>query len=209
MGGRMVTAIASSRGFSSIELLVSSVISMIVLSIVSSLFLSSQSQATKRIKQLVLQQSVTGLLMQIKRDIQRAGYDRSNDVRVVLNGSQLPVESTANSLAYAYRIDTGGDEAFQNVGYFYDADSVSTIKICEKTSPEPLTFQQTITSGFSGYCYSVFDSNVIQVDGFQFSSESIQITEFSSQLHSIQINASLIEQSSITISAFSTLLQRN
>ncbi|CAH0538868.1 PilW family protein [Vibrio marisflavi] len=207
----MATQNVNCFGYSTLELLVSSAIGVIVLSIVSNLFFTSQSLSSYRTQQLTLEQKVSALLMQIKQDIQRAGYDGTDSTRTFLSGATLPLVTTSDSLAYAYRIDIDSDEAFQNIAYYYDTETSSSnrIKYCEKTSAEPLSFEQATTSGVGGFCYSVFDSNYINVDEFVVSSELIASSAFSSQLHTITLEASLVELSDISVSSSISLLQRN
>ncbi|MCL9783919.1 hypothetical protein M9194_21090 [Vibrio sp. S4M6] len=161
---------------------------------------------------MLLQQKVVALMMQFKQDAQRAGYDGIEGKRITLHGesSIIVSQSSPSSLAYSYRIAPSGEKAFRNIAYRYQSTTKpARLKYCEKTSAAPLTFQQAITSGVSGVCYSLFDSNIISVDSFVVSSDKIANTDWVSQYLHVTATVSLIAEPNRSASGAIQLLLRN
>ena len=84
----MVTQLAKKqKGASLIEFMIASVIGVIAIGIIGSLFISSQRTASKRGQELLLLQNMAGTLQQIKEDAQRAGYDGVDTGSLKLSGA--------------------------------------------------------------------------------------------------------------------------
>ena len=74
-------------GSSLIELMISSLIGLILLGVIGSVFLSLQKTARDKSLELHLLQGINLTFAMMKEDIQRAGYDGSNGYSIKLSGA--------------------------------------------------------------------------------------------------------------------------
>jgi len=109
-------------GATLIEFMVASMLGLIAIAIIGSVFITGQKVATERGKELLLLQQVTGALQYLKQDIQRAGYDggHGNSLTLLDSDDIVFVSADQSTLAYAYLDDTGGNETDQKCWVCHD-----------------------------------------------------------------------------------------
>ncbi|MFM2589128.1 PilW family protein [Vibrio sp. TBV020] len=214
----MATQVVNSRrqaGGSLVELLVASLIGLMAISIVGSVYLAGQKMAIERAKVLMLTQNLSSVVQQIKEDAQRAGYDGVGSSSLTLSGasSSLYTQSSPDLLGYVYRVASVGSHAFRSVVYKREASSVSTqgdmLKVCEKHSPSILVVSAASTSGTGGYCFNLFDPKQISISQFELESQLVEGTTASSQWLTLLITGHLVSDNSIEYQTSIELMQRN
>lgn len=206
----MVTPAVRQKGVSLLELMLSAAIGVLILGMIGAVFLSSQKLAMAHRQHLVLQQALSLTMRQIKQDIQRAGYDIEQGKPVTLQGEAQPVVWQAEPplLAYVYRDDSDGSEPYRNLVYWFD-ESSHQLKLCEKTSAEPLSVEQAAQSGSGGVCYSMFDANVVHVELFTVTSDTVGSAQAQSTLLSMTVRAALAANSTVSEQESITWVARN
>ncbi|KJY85339.1 pilus assembly protein PilW [Vibrio galatheae] len=202
-------------GVTLIELLFASLIGLITIATIGSVFLSAQKLAIQRGKQLLVSENLSIAVLQIKEDIQRAGFNQLEQSSARLSGALSVVEIGANSslVGYVYRVNPSGAESFRNVVFKREASlnnhQGDGLKICEKYSAHPLTLSMASLSGPGGYCYQMFNPLQISVSRFTLQSESIEGESASSQMVKIVLAGHLVTDSDVAYQAEATTLVRN
>lgn len=192
----MVTQLVKKqKGASLIEFMIASVIGVIAIGIIGSLFISSQRTASKRGQELLLLQNMAGTLQQIKEDAQRAGYDGVDTGSLKLSGATdtIHVQSSPDMLGYIYRIAPSGSASLRSVVYRHApvSGSASSLKICEKTQSSPMLVASAADSGYKGVCFSVFDPKQIDVTAFSAVTHSVAGGKVSSAVTTVSMTAQL------------------
>lgn len=206
----MVIPAVRQKGVSLLELMLSAAIGVLILGVIGAVFLSSQKLAMAHRQHLVLQQALSLTMRQIKQDVQRAGYDIEKGSSITLQGQAQPViwQSDPPLLAYVYRDDSDDSEPYRNLVYWLD-ESSHQLKLCEKTSAEPLSVEQAAQSGSGGVCYSMFDSNVVQVELLTVISDTVGSAQAQSTWYSMTVRAALVANSTVSEQESITWLARN
>ncbi|OZS42611.1 PilW family protein, partial [Photobacterium sanguinicancri] len=106
----MAPAVSKNRGYSLIELMVASTISLIALGFVSSVFLSGYKLNSQRSLELMVAQDLNDTLKMMKEDIVRAGYNEGMRSSFVITGTDPsmvvhlspPPPAIASCISYGY-----------------------------------------------------------------------------------------------------------
>lgn len=184
------------RGGSLIELMISSLIGLVLLGVIGSVFISLQKTAREKNLELHLLQGLNVTLMLMKEDIQRAGYDGGNGNSLKLSGATNTITvSGGASVGFVYLKEGRG---YQNIKYIRDGNQ---LKFCSN----PVASQADIKS-FAGidFCRSLFDEDILQVTQFSISSASVKngtkvsgITDVSLGLQTVDGELSKVAEFSI------------
>ncbi|WP_235431370.1 MULTISPECIES: PilW family protein [Vibrio] len=202
-------------GASLVELLVASLIGVIVIGTIGSVFISGQKLVAHRGKQLLLTQNLSSTMLQIKEDIQRAGFNGVATSPAMLSGatSNLYIETQPGLVGYVYRVASSGTSAFRNVVFKREESQVSnlgdSLKVCEKHTVEPLSVSSASKSGLGGFCFNVFNPKQISVSDFALHSQTVKGGEAEMAMVTISISAYLVADSGISYQTGITILERN
>lgn len=198
-----------------VEVLVASTIGLITLGIVTSVFVASLRSAEQRGKRLLLVQSLSSVMQQIKRDVQRAGFNRNHGHSVKLTDSHvtLYVDAAEQQLGYVYRLDSARQSLFRNVVYKYQPSSSKALggqlKVCEKHSAVPLSFSLAALSGWQGNCYNMFNPKQISIVQFEITTEKISGSAADNQLLSVRLVGQLQQDPNVSYQTSIQIVGRN
>ncbi len=195
-----------------IELLISALLSVVVIGLIGSVFLSIHSAVSRQNQQLLLSQNIFSAVAQMKEQSARAGFHPLNEQPLILSGAEnlIALGTHSQSLGFLY-YDQRATEPFFHVVYKFEALSQQrgTIKVCEKSQSEILRFASAATSGFNGYCYSLFDEQQINIRHFRLEREVYTGPKARREVVSVSLDAQLTKNSSVTESLTLTLSPRN
>ncbi|MGF1711145.1 pilus assembly protein PilW [Vibrio kagoshimensis] len=186
-------------GATLVEFMISSILGIVVIGSVGSVFISGQNIASERSKELLLLQQVSGALQYFKEDIQRAGYDGGAGVSLKLSGSTdtLYISPDSKTVAYAY----AHQSEIRNVAFVFDS---GLVKVCDS----PSSIVKTVSAAISG-CSSIFEPNQIRVVDFNANQSSIESQGVSSGITTITISAELVGDTSVNYSSSVIVQNRN
>lgn len=203
------------RGVSLMELLAATLLGVMALSIVGAIFISGQKLATQRSKQLLLIQNLASAALQIKQDLQRAGYDPTAASPVSLTSSShiVHLESSPSALGYVYRIATTGQEVFRTVVVKHhlslDAAVGHGLLLCEKQLTGSVSFYHASLSGWNGHCFNLFNPEQISVTEFSVTDAAIVGEGAENQRITIRLSGRLMTDPTIAHQLELTILLRN
>lgn len=201
----------SQTGLSMLEVLVGSLIGLITLAVIGAVFVGGLRLASHNSKRLLLIQSLSIAMEQIKRDVRRAGFNDGQGVAVKLSGSldTIYVDKENRQLGYVYRLLSSAQGTYRNVVFKHHTSSNSSIgnqlKVCEKYSSTPLSITSAALSGWEGNCYNLFDPNQISITSFEVSSEVVS----DDQHISVGIVGHLLREPAVSHSAEIRVAGRN
>ncbi|MGD8171138.1 PilW family protein [Vibrio sp. TRT 21S02] len=200
-------------GASLIELMIASIIGVIALGIVGSVFVTGQKLASERGKELLLVQNLSSTILQIKEDVQRAGFDGIGSISAKLSGASSSIHSQADQLAYAYRVASSGSSAFRNVVYKREASGSPSVgdalKICEKYSAAPLTIASAAASILGNACYQIFNPKQISISQLQLTTATVASDSADNKIVTITLTGHLLSDPTNTHTAVIKTIQRN
>lgn len=202
------------QGSSLIELLIGALMGLVTIATIGTVFVTGQKLAAQRSKQLMLAQSLSSIALQIKEDVQRAGFN-GDDPSVALSGGKRLVYSDNESemLGYVYRIAQTGSDLYRNVVFKRELSDTPNqgdkLKICEKYSESPLTVSAASLSGVGGYCFNLFNPDQISISEFSISNQSIDSELVRSQMLTIALSGHLVTDSAVTYRTQIASLLRN
>jgi len=213
----MVIPLASRKlqlGISLVEILISSLIGVITLGIVGSLFFASLKISGYRGERLLLVDSLENTMLQIKQDIKLAGYNGDLGVVAKLEGSlnTVYVSSDNRALGYVYQLPSTEETEYRNVYFKYQAALSAQggqLKLCEKQTTQPLDISLAAQSGPLGHCYNLFDPGLISIASFEVTTETIHGQKSARQLVSIRLVGYLKNAPEIHHSSEIKILIRN
>lgn len=186
-------------GATLIEFMISSILGVIVIGSVGSVFISGQNIASEKSKELLLLQQVSGALQYFKEDLQRAGYDGGAGISLKLSDTTniIYISPDSKTVAYAYTYQS----EVRNVAFVFDS---GVVKVCDS----PSTTVKTVSAATSG-CSSIFEPNQIRVINFDVSQSSIGTQGVSSGITTIAISAELVGDTSVSYSSSVVVKNRN
>ncbi|MEF1309779.1 pilus assembly protein PilW [Vibrio mytili] len=201
------------RGGSLIEFMIASLLGLIALGIVGSVFISGKKTAAERGKELLLLQNMTSVMQQMKEDMQRAGFNGVSAGSVTLSGASYAVytQTSPDMLGFIYRTMSSGMSTYRSTVYRYQPASsgANLLKICEKYQSSPLTPASAAVSGPGGVCFNLFDENQITVDRFTVSTIHTTSNSTSSAFTVISMGASLLHDPNVRHTMVVKSQQRN
>ncbi|MEZ9622935.1 PilW family protein [Vibrio sp. 10N.222.55.A3] len=186
-------------GATLVELMISSILGIVVIGSVGSVFISGQNIASERSKELLLLQQVSGTLQYFKEDIQRAGYDGGTGMSLKLSGATntLYISPDSKIVAFAY----AHQSEIRNVAFVFDS---GLVKVCDS----PSSIVKTVSAATSG-CSSIFEPNQIRVIDFNVNQSSVEAQGVSSGMATITISAELVGDTSVNYSSSVIVKNRN
>lgn len=192
------------RGSSLIELMISSLIGLILLGVVGSVFLSLQKTAREKSLELRLLQGLDITLMVMKEDIQRAGYDGGNGNSLKLSGATDTITvSGGTQVGFVYFKEGSEDSKdYRNIRYEM---SGNLLRICETGV---VSQAQILTIGSIGNCESLFDENIFQVTQFTVSSGMVTNGSRKNAVTDVSLGLQTVDGELSKVAGFS-IKQRN
>ncbi len=215
----------SQKGAVLLELLISSLLSVGVIGSLTLLLVSSLKVGTNRAHNLVLVESVSSVVQQIKQDVQRAGYGSGREGRATLAGIVDTVYVDKHLLAYRYWVKE--EQAYRHVVFkwqqtegrqrIHNEQSINSGKginngqllICEKMSQSALTVDQAKRSGRMGNCFNLFDPNQVGISEFELAATPYTESSVSRQLVSMSISSYLVSNPKIKYDVNTLVFIRN
>ncbi|MCD9211815.1 pilus assembly protein PilW [Vibrio cholerae] len=194
----MVITSAKQKGNTLIEFMIASLVGVMALAIIGSVFLSNQKAAAQRSKEIMLLQQVSSVMQQMKEDIQRAGFDGIATNSMMLSGSANILYQQANMIGYVYRKNAGNTS---NTVYQINNNM---LEYCQKDSASP----QTVVSAATG-CFDLFDPEQIKVTQFDVHRTVLSGSAVESAFISISVAAELKNAPSISHAMSLQVQQRN
>ena len=181
----MVPARKVNFGFSLVELLVATTISLMVLAAVTSVFISGFSSSSQRSLQLMLAQDTNDALRMIKDDILRAGFASGASSTFVLSGAtktvylDAPISGSSTCIAYGYN-----DGSKKHYRSYYLKDNRLNVFM---TKSSVISTSEACNNG-----HSVLDYNQMKVTKFEVSEKLLNAGSASSQFLTIQLDVSTL-----------------
>lgn len=204
MVSRRVLNSLQQGGATLIEFMVASVIGLMAIGIIGSVFVTSQSSAAERGKELLLLQQVYGTLQYLKQDIQRAGYagDSRSPLRLQDSDDLVYISADAKTIAYAYLDDRQPPEQIRNVSLSWVSGE---LKVCDRPSS---MVTKTVSAATSG-CSAIFEPQQIIVTKFHVQQVSLASSGVSSAYLTISMAAALVGDPSVSHAFAINIKQRN
>ncbi len=196
-------------GRSLVEFMIAAMLGSIALIIVASVYVSAQKSAADKIKKILLVQSMSSVLQQLKEDVQRAGFngDLLTSAKMTDSITVVNVDSENSRIGYVYKVVSNGGEKYRHVVYRLDV-SGDNLVLCEKHHTELLSIAQASDSGFMGNCYSIFDSQQILVKDFSMEQQLLENVAKSSFI-TLHLTAVLAREQTVEHRMEVKLKQRN
>ena len=197
----MAPAPKAELGFSLIELLAATAISLMVLAAVTSVFISGFNRSSQRALQLMLAQDTNDALRMIKGDILRAGFVSGSSSTFIISGASktvyldTPVAGVSTCMAYGY--NDGSDEHYRS---YYLKDNRLNVFM---TKSSVIGTSKACKNG-----HSVLDYTQMKVTKFLITEKLIASGTASSQLLTIQLDVSTLEDE-FSVSKIAKVKTRN
>ncbi|EHU0382213.1 pilus assembly protein PilW [Vibrio cholerae] len=193
----MVITSAKQQGNTLIEFMIASLVGVMALAIIGSVFLSNQKAATQRSKEIMLLQQMSSVMQQMKEDIQRAGFDHMGTNSLKLSGAATVIYRQPDKFGYVYR--QPAVSASNTVYKFED----NKLKYCQDDSVLPLGVLDLDN------CSELFDSKQIKVTHFGIVHSQLIGASVESAFISISMSAELKNDPSISHAMSLQVQQRN
>ncbi|AJR09763.1 pilus assembly protein PilW [Photobacterium gaetbulicola] len=186
----MVSAHKISRGYSLIELVVATAMSLLVLAAVTSIFMSGFSSASQRSLQLMLAQDTNDALRMIKDDILRAGFASGASSTFLISGAtntvylDAPMAGKSHCIGYGY--SDGSNEYYRS---YYLEDEKLNIYMTESSV---MTAADACKKG-----HSALDYQRLKVTKFEVEEKLLGSGGATSQLLTISLDVSTLDNTVI------------
>lgn len=203
------------QGVTLVELLVASLVGLIVLGTIGTVFIQGYKLTNERSKQLLLEQSLSSVMMQIKEDIHRAGFNADKGHSALLSGAvtSIHVDPEQELIGYVYRLESEGAESYRNVVFkreeSTESEQGSMLKICEKLSSLPLTIEAAALSGGGGFCFNLFNPNQISISSFSVESQTVASEVTRARMVTLSLSGHLLARADHEYQVEAAVLQRN
>ncbi|EPE6796613.1 PilW family protein [Vibrio alginolyticus] len=202
------------KGASLIEFMIASVLGLISLATVGSIYVSGQRVIMERSKELMLLQNSESVVQMLKSDIQRAGFDGNNGHSIKISGSANTIytldDVDIGLIAYAYYIGVSGSAPlYKNVAYEQRVNTPESLFVCEKKQITIWDVNDVVNLAGTGSCNTLFDKKVIHVNRFDLTSDLLESTDAKSALVTITLGTELKDVTDIRTQQSFTAMQRN
>ncbi|ANP63882.1 pilus assembly protein PilW [Vibrio alginolyticus] len=202
------------KGASLIEFMIASVLGLISLATVGSIYVSGQRVIMERSKELMLLQNSESVVQMLKSDIQRAGFDGNNGHSIKISGSANTIytldDVDRGLIAYAYYIGVSGSAPlYKNVAYEQRVNTPESLFVCEKKQITIWDVNDVVNLAGTGSCNTLFDKKVIHVNRFDLTSDLLESTDAKSALVTITLGTELKDVTDIRTQQSFTAMQRN
>jgi type IV pilus assembly protein PilW len=207
-------AMFKQKGASLIEFMIASVLGLISLATVGSIYVSGQRVIMERSKELMLLQNSESVVQMLKSDIQRAGFDGNNGHSIKISGSANTIytldDVDRGLIAYAYYIGVSGSAPlYKNVAYEQRVNTPESLFVCEKKQITIWDVNDVVNLAGTGSCNTLFDKKVIHVNRFDLTSDLLESTDAKSALVTITLGTELKDVTDIRTQQSFTAMQRN
>lgn len=189
-------------GASLVEFMIASLVGSIALVIIGSVFLSNQRVALQRSQHIMLQQQMSMVMYQLKRDVLRAGYNGISNHSVIFSDQDDLLAVTETSIGYVYYTPNSSSGKFSHTLYRV-GDKM--LKYCQANSDQIKT-QQSISSQ---RCYDLFEPKQVKVTDFVVKRFPLNGQAVQSAVISIDVSASLVANPEVAHSMQLHITQRN
>ncbi len=204
-------------GFTLVELMVASMLSLLVIALIGSIFISTQRSALSLSRELMLSQNLSSAMLQLKEDIERAGYNSDAGFSLRLSGADDIIHVQSSALGYVYYQPSSTSEPFFHVVYRLEAlpnsqhslTPQSNLKVCEKSSAQILTMVSAALSQVGSYCYAVFDPELMNITQFTLTNHNIAGSSLRRQFIQVSVSAHLLKWPEVTQNLSLTLHSGN
>ncbi|ELP2675335.1 pilus assembly protein PilW [Vibrio parahaemolyticus] len=202
------------KGASLVEFMIASVLGLISLAAVGSIYVSGQRVIMERSKELMLLQNSESVVQMLKSDIQRAGFDGNDGHSIKISGSANTIytldDVDRGLIAYAYYIGVSGSAPlYKNVAYEQRVNTPESLFVCEKKQITIWDVNDVVNLAGTGSCNTLFDKKVIHVNRFDLASELLESTDAKSALVTITLGTELKDATDIRTQQSFTAMQRN
>ncbi|EPM7909219.1 PilW family protein [Vibrio alginolyticus] len=202
------------KGASLIEFMIASVLGLISLATVGSIYVSGQRVIMERSKELMLLQNSESVVQMLKSDIQRAGFDGNNGHSIKISGSANTIytldDVDRGLIAYAYYIGVSGSAPlYKNVAYEQRVNTPESLFVCKKKQITIWDVNDVVNLAGTGSCNTLFDKKVIHVNRFDLTSDLLESTDAKSALVIITLGTELKDVTDIRTQQSFTAMQRN
>ncbi|WP_229622907.1 PilW family protein [Vibrio parahaemolyticus] len=202
------------KGASLVEFMIASVLGLISLATVGSIYVSGQRVIMERSKELMLLQNSESVVQMLKSDIQRAGFDGNDGHSIKISGSANTIytldDVDRGLIAYAYYIGVSGSAPlYKNVAYEQRVNTPESLFVCEKKQITIWDVNDVVNLAGTGSCNTLFDKKVIHVNRFDLASELLENTDAKSALVTITLGTELKDATDIRTQQSFTAMQRN
>ncbi|OQK32306.1 PilW family protein [Vibrio parahaemolyticus] len=202
------------KGASLVEFMIASVLGLISLATVGSIYVSGQRVIMERSKELMLLQNSESVVQMLKSDIQRAGFDGNDGHSIKISGSANTIytldDVDRGLIAYAYYIGVSGSAPlYKNVAYEQRVNTPESLFVCEKKQITIWDVNDVVNLAGTGSCNTLFDKKVIHVNRFDLASELLESTDAKSALVTITLGTELKDATDIRMQQSFTAMQRN
>ncbi len=190
-------------GTTLVELLIASLIGLIAIGTIGSIFISGQRIAKDKSLELLLLQSLNSTIQVMKEDIQRAGFDNNDGAPLTLKGETEVLSVVLNGVGFAYyRPDVVASERYRSV--LYKKDGIK-LQVCENMAADKASLEMHASIG---NCFSLLDESIIEVTNFTVTEEVIDNGKAKSSFITIVLTGKLVSNS-LTETATISFKQRN
>ncbi|MBD6947039.1 pilus assembly protein PilW [Vibrio parahaemolyticus] len=194
--------------------MIASVLGLISLATVGSIYVSGQRVIMERSKELMLLQNSESVVQMLKSDIQRAGFDGNDGHSIKISGSANTIytldDVDRGLIAYAYYIGVSGSAPlYKNVAYEQRVNTPESLFVCEKKQITIWDVNDVVNLAGTGSCNTLFDKKVIHVNRFDLASELLESTDAKSALVTITLGTELKDATDIRTQQSFTAMQRN
>ncbi|MDF4330249.1 pilus assembly protein PilW [Vibrio parahaemolyticus] len=202
------------KGASLVEFMIASVLGLISLATVGSIYVSGQRVIMERSKELMLLQNSESVVQMLKSDIQRAGFDGNDGHSIKISGSANTIytldDVDRGLIAYAYYIGVSGSAPlYKNVAYEQRVNTPESLFVCKKKQITIWDVNDVVNLAGTGSCNTLFDKKVIHVNRFDLASELLESTDAKSALVTITLGTELKDATDIRTQQSFTAMQRN
>ncbi|HCH5604000.1 TPA: pilus assembly protein PilW [Vibrio parahaemolyticus] len=202
------------KGASLVEFMIASVLGLISLATVGSIYVSGQRVIMERSKELMLLQNSESVVQMLKSDMQRAGFDGNDGHSIKISGSANTIytldDVDRGLIAYAYYIGVSGSAPlYKNVAYEQRVNTPESLFVCEKKQITIWDVNDVVNLAGTGSCNTLFDKKVIHVNRFDLASELLESTDAKSALVTITLGTELKDATDIRTQQSFTTMQRN
>jgi type IV pilus assembly protein PilW len=195
-----------------IEALVSMVLSSLIILTISMLMSFELHTASHFIQRMQLQRELASAIQLMQNDLRRAGANRAGDGSIALRQMKqlIAVTQAPTRIGYAYRVAKSGASQYRQVVYqLVHQSGHALLQLCETYTAQPLTLTEAGRSSLGSPCFSMFDSQQIQVASFQVIYRSLGSAVSQSGWVSVHLAIFWVHDPTIRASMHFSVMQRN
>ncbi len=198
------------QGLTLIELVTAlSLASIVVLTLFS--VLSGTLFSANEVQQYVLiSEKLLNFHLMVEKELKRAGFSYNQEDPVTFSDQAqiVYVNPARTELGMVYQIHSSGEQAFRNIVFLYSPGE-KKLRLCDKYSSEPLSYEQAKFSSRAAACFSVFDPNQYVVTQFSILHQSLNSPFHTSGITRVTIGLSSVKYPAVQQKIVLSVTQRN